>query len=243
VSGLDVGLDGGWRLGAAGGYGHSSIQLDAAAGSADVDTYSLAIYGGGDLGPVALRAGAAWSWHDVDTARTVDYPGFFEREKASYDGDTGQIFGELAYPILTGGRAIEPFAGLAYVRVSTDGFREDGGIAALAGKSADEDVGFSTLGLRWAGRADVGGTAIMPRASLAWQHGFDELTPETAFVFAGTDIGFTATGLPIVRDSALVDVGLAVELAAGLTLGASYAGQFANDLQDSSVQGRLSWAF
>lgn len=243
VSGLDVGLDGGWRLGAAGGYGHSSIQLDAAAGSANVDTYSLAVYGGGDLGPVALRAGAAWSWHDVDTARTVDYPGFFEREKASYDGDTGQIFGELAYPILTGGMAIEPFAGLAYVRVSTDGFREDGGIAALAGKSADEDVGFSTLGLRWAGRADVGGTAIMPRASLAWQHGFDELTPETAFVFAGTDIGFTATGLPIVRDSALVDVGLAVELAAGLTLGASYAGQFANDLQDSSVQGRLSWAF
>ncbi len=33
----------------------------------------------------------------------------------------------------------------------------------------------------------------MPRASIAWQHGFDELTPETAFIFASEpEIGFTA---------------------------------------------------
>jgi hypothetical protein len=31
------------------------------------------------------------------------------------------------------------------------------------------------------------------------------------------DIGFTATGFPIVRDSALIDVGLAFELAPGIT--------------------------
>ena len=89
----------------------------------------------------------------------------------------------------------------------------------------------------------MGETALMPRASLAWQHGFDQLTPETAFAFAEPDIGFTATGLPIVRDSALIDVGLAFELAPGITLGASYAGQFANDLQDNAVEGRLTWSF
>ena len=116
-------------------------------------------------------------------------------------------------------------------------------MAGLIGKSADQDVGFSTLGLRWAGRMMLGETALMPRAAIAWQHGFDELTPETAFIFADTDIGFTATGLPIVRDSALIDVGFAFELAPGITLGASYAGQFADDLQDNSVQGRLTWQF
>jgi fibronectin-binding autotransporter adhesin len=57
------------------------------------------------------------------------------------------------------------------------------------------------------------------------------------------DIGFTATGLPIVRDSALIDVGLAFELAPGIMLGASYAGQFADDLQDNAIQGRLNWSF
>ena len=243
ISGFDVGLHDGWRLGAAAGYSQSSIALDRQAGSADVDTYSLAVYGGGGVGPVTLRAGAAWSWHDIDTGRTVDYPGVFEREKASYNGDTGQIFGELAYPILLGDSAIEPFAGLAYVHVAADGFHEDGGIAALIGKSADEDVGFSTLGLRWAGRMAVGEAALMPRAALAWQHGFDQLTPETAFVFTDTDIGFTAAGLPLARDSALVDIGLALELAQGISLGASYSGQFANELQDNAVQGRFSWLF
>ena len=89
----------------------------------------------------------------------------------------------------------------------------------------------------------VGETALTPRASLAWQHGFDQLTPETALAFAEPGVGFTATGLPVARDSALIDVGLALELARGVTLGASYAGQFASDLQDNAVQGRLSWAF
>ena len=70
VTGLDFGLDGTWRLGAAAGYSQSSIKLDRQAGSADVDSYSLAVYGGGGLGPVALRAGAAWSWHDIDTRAT-----------------------------------------------------------------------------------------------------------------------------------------------------------------------------
>ena len=127
--------------------------------------------------------------------------------------------------------------------MKNDGFTEKGGIAGLIGKSADEDVGFSTLGLRWAGRMALGEIALMPRASLAWQHGFDELRPETALSFAEPGPGFTATGLPIARDSALIDVGLAFELAPGTTLGASYAGQFANDLQDNAVEGRLTWQF
>ena len=32
-------------------------------------------------------------------------------------------------------------------------------------------------------------------------------------------------------------------LAFTLTLGVSYAGQFANDLQDNAVKGRLTWLF
>lgn len=38
---------------------------------------------------------------DIDTSRAVIFPDFFERQKASYDADTGQIFREpagAAYP-------------------------------------------------------------------------------------------------------------------------------------------------
>jgi outer membrane autotransporter protein len=45
-----------------------------------------------------------------------------------------QVFGEAAYPMRMGSAAVEPFAGLAFVRVSMDSFRERGGEAALRGR-------------------------------------------------------------------------------------------------------------
>ena len=48
-----------------------------------------------------------------------------------------------------GGMAVEPFAGLALVSIDGDSFRERGGaLASLRGSSTDQDVGYSTLGLR-----------------------------------------------------------------------------------------------
>jgi hypothetical protein len=46
----------------------------------------------------------------TSTPRAVIFPGFFEREKASYSADTGQTFGEVAYPTSMGAIALEPFA-------------------------------------------------------------------------------------------------------------------------------------
>ena len=80
------------------------------------------------------------------------FPGFYERQKASYDADTGQLFGEVAYPTQMGGMAVEPFGGLAYVSVNTGSFRERGGSLASLRGTTDQDVGYSTLGLRAAAR-------------------------------------------------------------------------------------------
>jgi hypothetical protein len=55
--------------------------------------------------------------NNIDTSRAVIFPGFFEREKASYNADTGQVFGEAVFPTRMGSIALEPFAGLAYVQV------------------------------------------------------------------------------------------------------------------------------
>jgi outer membrane autotransporter protein len=96
LSGMDAGVGGGWRLGAATGFSQSSINVDARHSSADVNTVYLAAYAGGNLGSVALRSGGAWGWDDLDTSRAVVFPGFSEREEASYRGDTGQVFGEVA---------------------------------------------------------------------------------------------------------------------------------------------------
>ena len=123
VSGVDAGLGDGWRSGFAVGYTRSNEDANARLSSADIDSYHLAGYAGGPLGPFALRSGGIWTFHNIDTSRTVVFPGFFDRTKASYDGDTGQLFGELALPFVTKSTAVEPFAGLAYVHVNTTASR------------------------------------------------------------------------------------------------------------------------
>ena len=243
VSGVDARIGNGWRAGIATGYMRSDLSVAARASSADIDSYVLAGYAGGAYGPIALRSGAAWTWHSVDGSRAVVFPGFNESLRADYNANTGQIFGELAYPILVGPSALEPFAGLGYVHVDTDGFTERGGDAALRASGHDQDVGYATLGLRAATTATIGGYTVTPHASLAWQHAFGDITPERSFAFASTNVAFGIAGAPIARNSALVEAGLDIVLPPGATLSLSYFGQLAEDVTDNGVQGRLNWRF
>jgi outer membrane autotransporter protein len=243
LSGVDAGLGGGWRAGLATGYSQSNVGVDARLSSADVDSYHIAGYAGGRVGELAVRTGGAWTWHDIDTTRTIVFPGFIDRTEASYDGDTGQLFAELALPMGMGDTAIEPFAGMAYVHVNTGGFTESGGIAALTATGSDEDVGYSTLGLRAAATMRVDGVQVTPRASIAWQHAFGDVNPDMALAFNSNGTGFGITGVPIARDSALVEAGLDLAIAPDATMGVSYQGQIASDVEDHGIKGRFDWRF
>lgn len=243
LSGVDTGFGYGWRLGAALGYSSSNVSVSQRISSAEIDSYHLAAYTGGPLGAFALRGGASWSWNDIETKRTVALPGFVDRIEADYDGDTGQIFGEIALPLMAGGIAYEPFAGLAYVHVSTDRFTEQGGAAALDGFGGSQDVGFSTLGIRFAATTRIGGTTVFPRAAFAWQHAFGDIDPTRAMAFSGVAAGMTIAGVPLARDAALIEAGLDISLSPSATLGVSYTGEIASDVEDHGVTGRLNWRF
>jgi outer membrane autotransporter protein len=89
----------------------------------------------------------------------------------------------------------------------------------------------------------VAGMLVMPRASAAWQYAFGELTPDLALAFASSGIPFGISGVPLARNSTLIEAGLDFALGPDAILGVSYAGQLADDLQDNGVQGRLTWRF
>jgi outer membrane autotransporter protein len=244
VSGMDAKVGDGWRAGLATGYMQSNINVGARASSADVDGYILAAYGGGTAGPFALRSGAAWTWNTIDSSRSVMFPGFYERELAGYSATTGQLFAEAAYPMLTEHGPLEPFAGLAWVHVGSDGFTESGPTAALTSSNASEDAGFSTLGIRAATTPQPAwGITVTPRGSIAWQHAFGDLNPTQAFAFASNAIAFGISGVPVVQDSALIDAGFDFALGSDAFLSVSYVGQLATGVHDNGVQGRLDWRF
>jgi autotransporter-associated beta strand protein len=243
VSGMDADVGGGWRGGLATGYAQSNLGVDARLSSARVESYHLGGYAGGRIGAMALRGGGVWTWSRIDTGRDVVFPGFFEYEAASYGADTGQVFAEAALPLFASTTAFEPFARLAYVHVATDGFTEGGSLAALSSSGGAADVGYSALGARAAGVLQARGLHITPYASIAWQRAFGDLSPVAALVFASAGIGFEVFGVPIVRDSALIEAGMTVALAGDAAIGLAYSGQIADDLSDNAITGRMDWRF
>ena len=244
ISGMDAGIGGSWRAGLATGASFSNVSVSDRNSSADVETYHLGGYVGGMAGPVALRGGGMWAWSDIDTSRAVIFPGFFERQNASYDADTGQLFGEIAYPTQMGGIALEPFGGLAFVSVDTDSFRERGGPqASLRGVNTDQDVGYTSLGIRAATTMMLGAMQVVPHISAAWLHAFDDVTPGASLAFATTGIGFAVDGVPLAEDSALLDAGIDFALGDNATAGLSYTGQYGDGVTDNGVKGRFTWLF
>ncbi|MDJ0513566.1 MAG: autotransporter domain-containing protein [Methyloceanibacter sp.] len=244
LSGIDADIGGGWRAGVATGASFSNVEVNARASAADVETYHLGGYLGGMVGGFALRGGGLYAWNSIDTSRAVVFPGFFERQNASYDADTGQLFGEIAYPTQMRGIAVEPFGGIALVSLDTDTFRERGGpLASLRGVDADQDVGYTTLGLRAATTMQWGGTQVTPHISAAWQHAFDDVTPGASLAFATTGIGFAVDGVPLAEDAALLDAGLDFALGENGTAGVSYSGQFGEGVTDNAAKGRITWLF
>jgi subtilase-type serine protease len=54
---------------------------------------------------------------------------------------------------------------------------------------------------------------------------------------------FTISGAPIARDAALAEAGLDLALNSHATIGVSYVGQIASNVQDHAAKGRFSWKF
>jgi outer membrane autotransporter protein len=233
-----------WRAGIAGGYTNASVQANARSSSANIDTAHLAAYAGASYGAWNLRSGAAASWSTIDSNRSIAFPGFAELATARYNGSTAQMFGEIGYGIAFGRIAAEPFAGLAWAHLDTNAFSEQGGIAALAGSSTSDDVGYTTTGARIATNIPLqDGMMLTPRASAAWQHAFGDLTPGAALTFQSTGIGFDIAGVPLARDAALVEGGFDLRINPNAMVGLSYTGQIAGSTNDHAVKGNLTWRF
>lgn len=230
------------RFGALGGYSRSSFSVDDRASSGTADTYTLGVYGGGAWNAFTLTGGLANSWHSLDTARSVAFAGFADSLSASYNANTFQAWGEAAYSFETGAARYQPFANLAWVNLSSDGFTESGGAAALTAASNTVDATFTTLGLRARTDVSLGNADAALRGMLGWQHAFGD-TPTSQMRFAsGGDI-FTIGGVPLAQDMLVLDVGFDINLNENATLGLAYGGLFGSGVQDQSANLSLNVRF
>ncbi|WP_431108691.1 autotransporter domain-containing protein [Variovorax paradoxus] len=245
ASGVLVGADrrvGDWRVGLMGGASRNRTQTAERNASASVDSYHLGLYGGTRWGALALRTGLGYARHDIETQRSIAFTGFADSTRADYHADTVQAFGELGWQLQAGGVDLEPFMGLAHVRLRNGHFAERGGAAALLGQSENSSTTFSTLGLRAGSSFEVGGVQVTARGMLGWQRAFGDVTPTARMAFAAGP-AFMAAGVPVARNALVAEAGVEVKLQPALTLGLSYAGQRGDGTRNNSVKADLLWRF
>ncbi|MGF0238008.1 autotransporter-associated beta strand repeat-containing protein [Rhodococcus sp. IEGM1300] len=241
--GTDKPLDDTWRAGMAAGYTRSNLNVHDRHSDASVDSYHLAGYLSSQFDALAVRLGAAYSWHSIETKRDVSVGSYNDRLKADYDARSAQVFGEVGYTIDAAGIAVEPFAGLSYVNYDTDTAKEKGGAGRLKA-DADQDITYSTLGIRVGKLLTLAnGSQLTPRAAIGWRHAYGDTTPDADLTFIDGGASFSTQGVPIAKDSALLEAGVDFQITPAGKLGIGYSGQVSSETNDHAMTISFSQSF
>ncbi|BEO15880.1 outer membrane autotransporter barrel domain-containing protein [Serratia marcescens] len=241
--GLDSAAAADWRLGVATGYTRTSLH-GGYGSKADSDNYHLAAYGDKQFGALALRGGAGYTWHRIDTKRSVNYGMQSDRDTAKYSARTEQLFAEAGYSVKGEWLNLEPFVNLAYVNFENNGIAESGGAAALRGDKQHTDATVSTLGLRADTAWQVSpGTTVALRSELGWQHQYGGLERGTGLRFNGGNAPFVVDSVPVSRDGMVLKAGAEVAVNENASLSLGYGGLLSQNHQDNSVNAGFTWRF
>ncbi|HBO6310438.1 TPA: autotransporter domain-containing protein, partial [Pseudomonas aeruginosa] len=233
------------RLGLVAGYSNSSLNMDSSLqSSASIDSYHLGAYLGRQLQQWRLSLGAAHAWHRAEVKRDLQYGAVAGKQKAKLDAQSSQLFAEAAYALGWRSLELEPFAGLAYVHVASDDFRERGSAAALEGGDDNLDAAFTTLGLRAKRHFELdAGRRLALSGTLGWRHNLSDTTPQRHLAFASGSQPFSVESVALSRDAALlgVDASLAVNREVSVRLG--YNGLLGSREKDHGVGLAVDWRF
>jgi outer membrane autotransporter protein len=241
VMGANTKVTDNFALGLMGSYSRTGLNVADRASSATINGYTLGAYAGGTWDAVSLKGGVAHSWHSIDTSRSVAFTGFSDSLAASYNARALQTWGEAAYSFEAGAARFEPFANIAHVILSTDGFGEDGGAAALSAVGQTISTTFTTLGIRAEVPVELGETQATLSGGLGWRHAFGD-TPTANQSLAGGN-AFTVAGVSPARDALILDAGLTLNLTGSATLGLSYTGQLGSGISDHGAKASLNVRF
>ncbi len=138
-----------------------------------------------------------------------------------------------------GAAALEPFAGLAHVKLKADAFQETGGLAALHGAGGHTSTTFSTLGVRGAWSLN---NTMQLRGMVGWRHALGDVMPSSTHAFAG-GAPLTVHGVPLAKDVVVLEAGIDVRLRTDLRLNVAYSGQAGSGLVDHGLKVSLGWTF
>lgn len=241
LTGGDLQLDENWLLGFAAGYGESDFGVSARASDANIDTLSIGAYSAWAGSGLRGRFGGLYSWHEINSERSIAFAAFSDRVKGNYNARSGQVFGEIDYPFELARAEIAPFANLTYARWDADGWSESGGDAALHIQASHLDGLITTTGLRMGAEfrrsSDV---LIRLGATAGWR--FTSLNGSGEWHQLAGASPFFIGGVPVEQNAAVLGADLRIAFRS-MSLGLAYDGLLERASQYQSYKGLLTVRF
>ena len=250
TTGLFLGADeevgnSGWRVGGSVGYTSADAKVSSRDASADISSYSAAVYTGKGFSHGTNRinviGGLAYTKHSIESERSV--AALNQNLQADYSAHTAQLFAEVGYAMgQYDKQGFEPFVGITLGEQRTNSFKESGGFAALSSESSRDTLASTTLGVRAHSDFVVAGKDTRVRASLGVRHAWGNLSQNRTMAFEGSS-SFTVAGAPLARNTALVGLQAEVALSRYSALVLGYNGEYGSGSRDQSASVKVRWAF
>lgn len=241
IVGGEMAYGNGNKVGALFGYG--STDYDAAsAGKIQSHDIHLGVYGESDWDALGVTYGLTYTTQDRDTKRNFLFKDKMARSAASYDADVMQVFGEVSFKVFnTDTVSFEPYAGLSYMRLTSDDFTDKVAGHAFKTQLDDQNVGTVNVGVRGAMPFTVGTFNMALKGDVGYMQFFGdkESTAKMTLGDAGT------ASLKGEELSGMGTVGFGVDAALGknTTLGVSYTGAYNRDMTSHGVGATLRVKF
>ena len=152
-----------------------------------------------------------------------------------------QIFGEAAYTGLNfGSVSIEPYAGLAWMHLSTDDFSNDIGGVKVSTKFESQNLAVSSLGARVKVPFEVGPAKLKAVADVNWTQYMGDTRGKAKLQSGALNAKIRSEKLSAV---AAVGVRLEAQLSKRAALGVSYYGAYGGKIKSNGVGATFKLAF
>ena len=252
--GYDVTLDGSSRyrtgtVGVAGGFSHTSLELDAGAGGSETDNYHAAVYGSLSRGLFFAEAIVSGAINDYETARstiTSAGPTFARGSFAGYHVATHAALG--VEKTFGDGSWGGPVLSLDYVHLHMNDYVEtEADVGNLQVNAFDDDVVRITADMRLGRRFSATGLSANGEMVLFGRAG---ITGEFVPGDRGVQVEFVSLGGPTTlfgdggdRFFGVLSLGGAFDAGDGVSLFARYDGEYARGYtnQGATIGAHLQW--
>ena len=207
------------------GYAYTTTDIDGFMRDTDVDTHTAILYGEYKPSNWYVNGIATYGWSDYEESKSVAGVGV----KADYDVETFGLQAMTGYDMNVNGLGITPEAGLRYVHIKQDAYKDSADQRVSAN---DSDILTGVIGAKVSKNFELSnGMNIKPEARIAAT--YDLMNDDVnSVVTLANGSAYAVEGEALDRFGMEFGAGVTAEINDNVELSLGYEGKFRQDYQD-----------